>query len=226
MLYLYAIADDDGDPPETPGIHGAGVRAVSAGGLCALVSEHEELGHLTELDELWAHEGVVEAVAGEGRAVLPMRLGSTLPGTAEVEELLRERREDFERGLERVRGAVELGVRAVVADQDESADGEQAPDPAGGPGTTYLMSRLAAKRRAEEVAAALDSALGALARGRARLGSSVADGGALRFAYLVDSDRVGEFRDRVDSLVEELEGAEIVCTGPWPPYSFTGSEEP
>jgi hypothetical protein len=43
----------------------------------------------------------------------------------------------------------------------------------------------------------------------------------LSAAYLVDRERVDSFRARVEELGEEIDGAAVVCTGPWPPYSFT-----
>jgi hypothetical protein len=37
-------------------------------------------------------------------------------------------------------------------------------------------------------------------------------------AYLVDVGRVERFRSQVHEL-----GDDLVCTGPWPPYTFCGS---
>ena len=48
---------------------------------------------------------------------------------------------------------------------------------------------------------------------------------AFKAAYLVDRDRIEPFRRRVDELAEDVEGASVVCTGPWPPYSFTSGQE-
>jgi hypothetical protein len=44
---------------------------------------------------------------------------------------------------------------------------------------------------------------------------------ALRAAYLVDRDAVGAFAARVAQLQAAQHGAQILCTGPWPPYSFS-----
>lgn len=41
-------------------------------------------------------------------------------------------------------------------------------------------------------------------------------------AYLVDADAVTAFADRVRALQAEHPGADLSCTGPWPPYSFVG----
>ena len=39
-------------------------------------------------------------------------------------------------------------------------------------------------------------------------------------AYLVDRVRVREFLAMVQQLGDGLKDVELVCTGPWPPYSF------
>jgi hypothetical protein len=131
------------------------------------------------------HDAVVEATMQHG-PVLPMRFGSVV---RDVEAFLAAREDEFREGLERVRGCVELGVR--VAEPDD------APAPA--TGTEYLMRRATAERVADE--------LGAIARASARRRRG--------FAFLVERERVDEFRERSAELAGEL-----VVTGPWPPYSF------
>jgi membrane-associated protease RseP (regulator of RpoE activity) len=43
----------------------------------------------------------------------------------------------------------------------------------------------------------------------------------LRAAYLIDRDAVEAFAARVAQLETTQRGAQILCTGPWPPYSFS-----
>jgi len=45
----------------------------------------------------------------------------------------------------------------------------------------------------------------------------------LRAAHLVDSDSVERFTERVAGLQAAQPALAILCTGPWPPYSFTGT---
>jgi hypothetical protein len=42
----------------------------------------------------------------------------------------------------------------------------------------------------------------------------------LRAAYLVDRREVPRFRATVERLQSAHPDAAILCTGPWPPYSF------
>jgi hypothetical protein len=45
----------------------------------------------------------------------------------------------------------------------------------------------------------------------------------LRAAYLVERGSVRDFTARVDTLQREHPELALLCTGPWPPYSFTES---
>jgi hypothetical protein len=47
----------------------------------------------------------------------------------------------------------------------------------------------------------------------------------LTCAYLVDRARLDAFRERVESLGSDLVRGTVMCTGPWPPYSFAGAEQ-
>ena len=46
----------------------------------------------------------------------------------------------------------------------------------------------------------------------------------LSAAYLVPEDGVAAFRDLVERLQKAHPELGIVCTGPWPPYSFATAE--
>jgi hypothetical protein len=170
---------------------------------------------LTE-EDLWAHEEVVEALMSR-RAVLPMRLGTVLADDAAVRELLRSRREELAASLDRVRGAVELAVRAAI-DVDPAPPGERATS-----GTEYLLERLDARRTTEAAVHRVHDPLAGLAR-ESSLRIGVRGEGRFQAAYLVDRDRVGPFKERVEALERERAARSLTCTGPWPPYSFVGGE--
>jgi hypothetical protein len=48
----------------------------------------------------------------------------------------------------------------------------------------------------------------------------------LRAAYLVERANVARFRALVERLQQQHPEIAVLCTGPWPPYSFVGSGEP
>ena len=66
-------------------------------------------------------------------------------------------------------------------------------------------------------AAPVHAALAALARAHAR---RPARGELLRAAYLVEREAVGRFSDAVGRLQGENPDLRLLCTGPWPPWSF------
>lgn len=223
MLYVYAITDSR-DEPEGPGLHGGRVRPFGERPPFAMASEHRDSPHPDEAD-LWVHESVVEELMGRC-TVLPMRFGSTVADETSLLAVLEERRAEFESLLGRVRGAVELSVRAqVAAHPHEPAHSNAARGDAGGPGTAYLLRRREAQQRADDAVARIHEPLAELSRQSGRKGGGLRPD-AFKAAYLVDRDRVEEFRARVRDLTDEIEEARIVCTGPWPPYSFSaGSGE-
>jgi Gas vesicle synthesis protein GvpL/GvpF len=219
VLYAYAIADP-GASVEVRGLRGAEVHSVRAGDVDVLVSEHDHIETSADVDDLWAHEAVVESAGAGGRAVLPLRLGSVLPDEAGVVSLVEGRAQEFMHALERVRGAVEIGIRAAVTDAEPEPEPEPEPLPDERPGTAYLMTRLAQKQRGDEVIDLVHGPLADLAREHVRLDRSIGDSSSVRLAYLVDEEAVEPFQARVRDLEDELDRVRLTCTGPWPPYSF------
>jgi Gas vesicle synthesis protein GvpL/GvpF len=124
---------------------------------------------------------------------------------AAAQRALEERREELVTSLDRVRGAVELAVRAHRREPDETRSLRS--------GAEYMH----AKARRAEAAGLLHDPLAFLARDSVvRQGPEL-----LRAAYLVDRDAVDAFVGLVKRLEETHDDVQIVCTGPWPPYSFT-----
>jgi hypothetical protein len=219
MLYLYAITQP-GPVPDVAGLQGVRPRTTGEGELVAVVSEHDDLRLEGSEDELWAHEEVVESLMAQG-PVLPMRFGTVVADEAAVLAALEERRADLEAALERVRGAVELGVRATLTVGSSSEPDATQRE---GPGTAYLLGRMRRDQDGQRAAARIHEPLSALSRAST---SQVTwrERPVLKAAYLVDAGEVDVFRRRVETLEGELGEARIVCTGPWPPYSFSTEEQ-
>ena len=219
MLYVYAITDS-ARPPAIAGLDGAPLRAIGENGLFAIVSDHEHLRIEASADDLWTHESVVEDAMAES-TVLPARLGSTLADDDTVRDSLHARRRELEEALDRVRGAVELGLRAAMAAAVPEEEASQAVD-AVPTGTAYMQAQLSRTRRGARTVAQIHQPLAALARAnRSRLVTR--ERPMLNAAYLVDRDRIQEFMTRVEEVKAHTD-ATIVCTGPWPPYSFSSAE--
>ena len=211
-LLLYAITDAPDVRPDLRGAGGVPIEAVRASGLIALTSQHVTVPELDE-ETIWSFDHVIESVMEQG-AVLPVRFGTTLATTDEVATMLARGSEGFADKLERVRGAVELSVNGIWPDASQPVAANAAIT-----GTDYMQDRLAPQRRAHDLAAQIHAQLDARARAsrhRVLTRPSV----AVSAAFLVDRGSEGEFVNAVTRLDAQLEDAELVCTGPWPAYSF------
>jgi gas vesicle protein GvpL/GvpF len=221
VLYVYAITDSSFPGTAATGLHGAPLLALGSGPVKALVSEHAVTPEPDE-DLLWVHERVVEELM-EGATILPMRFGSTVDRPEALLAMIEQRREEFTTSLERVRGAVELSVRAQLPIDAEPVDAESRLTRHFGPGTTYLLERARDRRRGEDAAKLIHRPLAALARRSVQKAGS-GDPHGFKAAYLVDDGLVEAFAERVENLNTTLGDLKVSCTGPWPPYSFAVEE--
>lgn len=206
-VYLYGITDNPrARLPKDVGL----VRVEGIAGVYG-PAPNEEL-QASEAN-LWAHEAVVEALMEEG-AVLPARFGTVLQSVDRLRDELISRQQEFGRALDRVRGRVELGVRAVWPER-------AAVDAPAESGRGYLERKLEEQQAATEAAASLHEPLARLAvDSTLRVGHSPYL--TLIASYLVEREEVTRFRDEAERLARTLEGVTLACTGPWPPYNFTG----
>ena len=190
MIHVYGVVEDLRELPPVAGVDGSPLERRRVDGLELVVSD----GAGTEVTQaaVLRHAEVVESLMSRSDAVLPAQFGRPFGDEAELEAAIRPKARDLERGLERVRGCVEFGLR--VAGESVSATS----------GTEYMRARLAQQQALEP--------LEKLAR------ASVPN------AYLVPLDDVDAFQEAVRRLQAEHPELTIVCTGPWPPYSF-GAED-
>ena len=196
MIELYAITDDP-TPPEPP------LQAVRSDGLtaiCAPTGRRE-----VTLDALWRHEELIEALM-EGRDLLPVRFGTLVSDERAAAQAVAERRDQLAASLDLVRGAVELAVRAHPR---ENRGRGQRPRESG-------REYMSAKARRMEVARLVHEQLAPLARDSVVQPASE----LLRAAYLVDRGAVERFVSSVRRLQRAHTKLDVLCTGPWPPYSF------
>jgi gas vesicle protein GvpL/GvpF len=206
-VLVYGIAERGDVAINRPGLQQQPLRGVYAGQLVAIVSDHDEPPPRA-VDTLWEYEQIVERVA-DGHAMVPARFGSVLADDAAVLEMLHAKHETLLAALRHTRGAVELALRATW---------HQPPEPESQTGAGYMRVRLELRSRAREVAGELVP-LDKLSR-TSRCELPAGPQQPLRCAYLVDRELVQDFTASVRQLDHQLCGVELVCTGPWPPYSF------
>jgi Gas vesicle synthesis protein GvpL/GvpF len=229
---------------EAHGVHSGGVTLVGDGALSAIATSvplsefGDEALDKNIHDEAWleekvrAHDAVLEAALGR-TALVPFRFGTIYRSDEHVRAMLRENAYLTDT-LERVRGAVELGVKAFLdparfAVEDEPVEG----------GREYLLRKQRERRLGEEKASFTAAAA---QESHERLTAAAEDGRTnplhapevsgragemlLNGAYLVRVDREQAFRDALAALEERFrpEGLRFELTGPWPPYNFVDEE--
>lgn len=253
-IYVYGVVASDAPATLFEDVRGVDPAQPTAllkdGGLAAITSRVslDEFGqHALETnlrDPSWleakarAHDDVLGRAVGR-TTVVPFRFGAIYESEAHVGAMLAERRELVE-ALERLDGAVELGVnayidrerfRALLAAERGVADDAEAS------GRAYMQRRQLERELDDAVASfAADTAramhdwLAASARD-ARfnpLRPSTGEGRdmLLNAAYLVAVDAEQPFRAAVAELEQRhaADGVTLELTGPWPPYNFAAAE--
>jgi hypothetical protein len=253
MSYVYAITDRPEEPlPSQLGLDDAELAQIAWRDIGAVVSTYGGSQLAATTDVLWRHEEVVEALMA-GRTVLPTRFGTLLPSHQEVGDLLSQGYARFVQDLERVRGHIEIGIRFLATAEPQPTDslpsrdapaaaaqlsGDRAPprvvsnglDRSGSaPGTAYLRAKVAKARtlrdRRQERKEMVREVCATLAGHAAAslVDAEPADGQAVAAAFLVARDRLEFFRVIVGQLADAHPELALLCTGPWPPYSFVSA---
>jgi hypothetical protein len=244
--YVYGVAEDD---PTLGRLDG--VELIRRGPLAAVAREVplDEYGQdaLPERlnDPEWlernarAHEAVLQAAAAV-TTVVPLRFGTIYRGREHVELMLEERSDELRETLERVRGHVELGVKAWVdlATLGQTLGADESPLE-GGAGMAYLQQRSREQDRSRELKVRCielaEEAHGRLAavavaavsnRPQPRELTGRSESMVLNGAYLV-ADGDDRLRSEVDRLTADHAGLGVSyeLTGPWPPHNFAGDRE-
>ena len=238
MIYVYAITDrPEASLPSQLGLHDEGLAKVVWHDVAAVVSTFDGAQLSKSGDELWRHEEVVEALMND-RAVLPVRFGTLLPSRQAVGDLLCRAYRTLVEDIERVRGQVEIGMRFLTAIELDAKAGaaaerhvESVTMPGTGPGTVYLWARLAKERelrnRQRATLSLVRTAYELLAShaNASRLDDEPHDRHGTSAAFLVPRDRMASFRDIVSDVAKAHPELALLCTGPWPPYSFVSAGE-
>jgi hypothetical protein len=111
--YIYAIMNATQAIPEgLKGIDMLAVEMVADGEVAAVVSACVRQRIRPERAHLAAHSEVLKRLMVDG-TILPMSFGTVADGESVLKSMLRRNRKEFVRGLERVRGKVEMGLRVI-----------------------------------------------------------------------------------------------------------------
>lgn len=203
MIGIYAITDH---PPATLPADFE-LRAVGCGDLVAFCGPGGE--RRVSPDLLWRHEQIIETLM-KTCDLLPVRYGTQVEDEPQAMRILDKRRAELLTALNRVRGAVELSVR--VAGGEDDAEPPRS-------GAEYLRAKARSTAHADRLADRIHKPLDRLARMSHRRNPAPRHE-LLRAAYLVDRSSISRFAELVALLQRGNPGLQVLCTGPWPPYSF------
>jgi hypothetical protein len=227
VIWLYALTDNS--TAELPEIAGHGSRPLAqthTAELAGIWSDWSSGGpSVSSQEALWHQEAVLEALMRD-RAVLPLRYGTVLESVDELLNMMIGRQEEWRWALDRVRGCVEMSVRASVrppaaAKATRPVSESEGPNPVPESGAQYLARRGVEHARARAVA---DTVQARLATAASASDPNLRPSASSPFAasYLVPEPELARFQRTVNQLALDHPEFAIVCTGPWPPYSFVG----
>jgi Gas vesicle synthesis protein GvpL/GvpF len=194
VIELLAISD--GAAPARPPL-----RAVPVDGLTVLCAPATERRVTPEA--LWRHEELLEELMRECD-LLPVRYGTVVADEDAVARAVTGRRDELAAALERVRGAIELALRVEPRTPPPPVEAAS--------GSEYMRAKAARLATARELHEPL------AARSRAAVVKPGHE--LLRAAYLVERGSVDAFVAAVREQQRARPDLALLCTGPWPPYSF------
>jgi hypothetical protein len=216
VIHLYALVRGLDELPTLAGVEGAALERRQIAGLDLVVSRTgPELPEMTN-EAVLAHASVVEELMARTRAILPARFGRAFASEEDLTAAVQTKAPALEHGLTRVRGCVEFGLRVLGHEPPRQGSARLS-------GAEYMRARLDEEAERHRLAEELHRPLALLSRAEARFGG--ASGDLLHAAYLVPEKQTFAFRDRIAGLERLHPELTMVCTGPWPPYSFAETRE-
>lgn len=239
--YLYCVTNSQpftqsGSSLQMTGVGGYPVRVITQGDLAAVVSDSQTDQYEITLDNVRAHEDVVEAVMRQAD-VLPVSFGTVANSDQEIQERLLQREADALRSqLEGVKGRVEMGVKALWEQEalfaqiaTQYSDIQELREQIVGttPEETYDVrlelgerTDAAIQSQREQDAANILDALSPLAVAT-KTNGIITDMMIVNAAFLVDKSQVAAFNEKVNALQQANAGRmTFQPAGPLPPYNF------
>ena len=228
-LLAHAIAAAPPAAMSHDGLRGRSLAWSEAGGLGLWSTEWAPDMKLERPDAL-AHHRLVERICAV-QPCLPVRFGTAFATPDEARASLEKRAAALHAALTRVAGKSELALTLLWSKNS----GASAPRPpsvpeADGPGRRYMEARRAeyaalAKRRAR-AQALVDRVISELAIERPLVWhqTCTSEDVAVSLAVLVPTERALERKAELEHLAARFADVVPVVNGPWPPYTFAGTE--
>lgn len=227
MKYVYCLTDTMASIDTLPpGLGGAAVCQVSFKGISALISEVDPAHLIGDARNALAHQRVIQGMLARSTSVIPCRFGALFADEQRVLALLKTHYTRLEANLTRLRDRVEMGVTVLVDGTEapvvRTLEAERFPE-----GARYLLGKRhrydvarALSMRAECLARALNAATAPL-WADVNVGTRARESGLLlSLSYLLDRENLSAFMHAYQQFQDGQPGLKLLCSGPWPPYSF------
>lgn len=200
-------------PADIAGLQGAPVRVLTCNALGALVSTLDRPPGRATLDDVRAHDAVLQRAVDAGSTAAAVRFGQSFAGDDETCRHVVERGERLVSVLGDFDGCVE--IRLLLAHAGEPADAKPPPEAqaGSGPGRAYLEQLRDSREHLQRLA--LRSALGPVVRAE-RVEELPRSRGVV-FSHLVHRNELPAYREAV-AAIPALAEARMV--GPLALYSF------
>lgn len=223
-LLAHAIA---ASPPATlthDGLRGRPLEWSEAGDLGVWSTEWAPDIKLERPDAL-EHHRLVERICA-AQPCLPVRFGTAFASSDDARASLEKRADALRTALARVAGKSELALTLLWRDRSEPAR----VDAAGGAGRQYMEKRraeyLAREAKGARAQALVDAVVAELAIDRRLVWHETCktENVAVSLAVLVPTERARERKAHLEQIAATFPDVTAVVNGPWPPYTFAGTE--
>ena len=231
-LYIYAIIDSNSGTEEPLiGLDGVSVYTIPYRGIGIVVSDLEAHFEIKTEESILKHEEVVEALM-EKFTVLPMRLYTVFSGKEEMLLKMKDHYEDFIKNLDRVYNKCEFGIKVIwagnvikkrIASAHKNENVSAHPGQAGTKFMNEKFNKYKMDKEFEEEAdrciSVVDGFLNRFASEK-KLEKLKTDNLLLSAAYLVDKEKISDFKEAFEKLRSSDGDLKYMLSGPWPVYNF------
>ena len=231
-LYVYAIIDSTGEIGESiKGLFEAPVYTIPYRDIGMVVSDLDSQTQIKTEESVLKHEEIVEALMDKF-TVLPMRLYTVFSKREEVLLKVKEHYDDFIENLDRVRGKREFGIKVIWAGnviKERIINAHKNESPLAEPeqsGTKFMKEKFEKYKIDKEFEEEADRCI-AIVDGffnryvsEKRLEKLKTDNLLLSAAYLVDKEKIGDFKEAFEKLRSSDGDLKYMLSGPWPVYNF------
>jgi gas vesicle protein GvpL/GvpF len=171
------------------------------------------------------HHRLVERICA-AQPCLPVRFGTAFASSADARSSLENRAEALRGALARVAGKSELAMTLLWRDRSQPIAVERAE----GPGRQYMEKRraeyLVREARRSRAESLVDAVVAELAIDRQLVWHETCktENVAASLAVLVPTERARERKAELERIAAAFPDVIAVLNGPWPPYTFAGTE--